>query len=599
MVRVGIAIAVLGATLGLSLYTAGSFALPKYLCLATGAFVIWLNLLWRNLRSSQYFHWTPLAMPTALFLAIMIVCTIGSTDWAVSVFGHYRSYTHSLLATVSLLALAYGVAYSQDEASDKHVLCLFCVVAVLVPLYSIAQAFGLDHPAIREMYIQNDVTKMQFYFSSMGHPVYLGTLIAALFPLSIYAMCQRNSYWASVIGWICACLLVTAAVLTMKRGVWIGMGAGVLGYGCLAGCVVLKRMQWVILIGCMLMAFVWYVPHAVNDESNQGRIEAWKVAMRTFRENPMVGVGPEAFAHSFRKHKTVAAIMAARSSRFVQFSAHNDVLHIAATMGFYGLAAYALLLLGFGFCVYNGLQAGRRNMVAALAGGIIGVWAIAKIQPIPLSTMTVCAVMVGLIMRSRHIFRVSANPPNTRRWVLAGTFASGLVLIFVTRAFVADVYRQRGRIYSRSDALLSAQAFNQAAKWAPWEMKGRQEQARSLYALPYRATPEMGRRIAAEAVKIGRSSLWYHPNDADAHALYGSSLLACQFWGGPMAQDEAMAALDKAQKMAPMFRPLMRQRMAVARSIGERAKSMTAEKQAEVLDGFANAWRRNGSSSKR
>ena len=102
-----------------------------------------------------------------------------------------------------------------------------------------------------------------------------------------------------------------------------------------------------------------------------GRYDLWKVAARGFRERPAEGFGAGNFGY--------LNVLIGRPFLF-PYQAHSQLLEVAATLGFPGLALYlAALLLPIGACIWlraSGTQPKTDQLLAAGIGGALGYFAV-------------------------------------------------------------------------------------------------------------------------------------------------------------------------------------------------------------------------------
>lgn len=585
MGHIGIIIAILGAAIGTSSSTVSAYGLPKLAALVFGATLIWLEILRRAFKGEQEFHWQAMLLPTAIFMGAAIVATIGSRDWSLSIFGNYRTYAHCLITYTSLFALAFGVAYSREWISNNFVINLILISGLLVLAYAVLQHHGLTPIKFQPFWV-TDSGKPHLY-SSLGHPVYLGMFLTALFPLAIDYMREPRPFY-SYLGQASVIALILMAALTYKRGVWGGMAVGAFVYLWLSGQLEMNKKRWAVISIFLVFCGIYFGASFLDKSGDLARLDAWKIAAMGFVENPMAGHGPDTFHLLYRKLKTFTTIQALGSTRHVHFDAHNDLLQVAATMGFYGIVAYFTLVLGFIFTIYDSIKtSGNVSRTAALAAGVIGVWFLAKINPLSVGVMTICAVLAGLLMRANHHYvEPNLSRPAMRAGIVFAVLAC--VSLFVGRAVAGDYYYYESEKSRTKDPLESAQKINRAAHIAPWVFEIRKRQADSLYFLPLKATKENGLRIIEEAVKIGESCLRYHPSDSRAHILYAHSLLIREHWGGPAMRKEALASMRKAQDLAPLFMPLMKTRAMIAQLSNDRKEAMRAGAKHKVMERMKN-----------
>ena len=100
----------------------------------------------------------------------------------------------------------------------------------------------------------------------------------------------------------------------------------------------------------------------------------WEAGLRMFRDHPLTGVGLQDLKPIYARYKSPLAHEPAGHL-------HNDYVHIAATMGLVGLAAFAVLVASLFRCTTRGLRlrppagdvatALRLGMTAALVGFLV------------------------------------------------------------------------------------------------------------------------------------------------------------------------------------------------------------------------------------
>jgi putative inorganic carbon (hco3(-)) transporter len=144
-------------------------------------------------------------------------------------------------------------------------------------------------------------------------------------------------------------VLLAGLILSLSRGAWLGMSAGLILLVLALGRVRRTLIVWaipVLVIGLFAGAFapsrpeLQVIGQRVADlgavQSYDDRPELWAEALRQIREDPWTGQGPGNFERASRRQ--VSGTLSVSASH-----AHNQVLNTAAEMGVPG----GLLLLGF------------------------------------------------------------------------------------------------------------------------------------------------------------------------------------------------------------------------------------------------------------
>jgi O-antigen ligase len=108
-----------------------------------------------------------------------------------------------------------------------------------------------------------------------------------------------------------------------------------------------------------------YKPKTQEEASGAGRTELWKGALRTARENPILGVGYGSFpiiSQELILHTPgVNPLVFQKRKQGDNFVAHNTYLGTAAELGFTGLFLYLALLVSTGWAL---LQTSKRALSA-------------------------------------------------------------------------------------------------------------------------------------------------------------------------------------------------------------------------------------------
>ena len=518
----GLVLATAGTLLAFSTGLADRYALPKFLVLSLGTCMAWLGLARKARKEGFPLGRTPLDLPMLALLAAAVLAAVFSLDPVLSVLGHYRARFNSFLAWALCMALFQATARAEDGA-HRRLLDACLAAGAFAGLYAVAQRLGLEpFPGVVE-----EVTGNRSY-STMGSPVYLGSVLLMLLPLALY----RGGAPGAVSG----LLMAAGLAATLSRGAWLGA---------LAGCGLYlgrKRLSWrwaLALLACAgiaVLAGSVLRPRAVADSS---RVELWRCASRISLKHPLLGTGPETFKLAFRKERSERYVRLLGPTS-VQAFAHNDLLEAACGTGLFGLAAYLWLLWGV-FRVFRPWD----DRCAALGGGLLGLFMQMKLNPAPSAAYALAAAFAGVLAAPwvRKGLKGGARVP-------AAVFAACcVVFLAAARMAAADRERKLGR-------------FEDAIRIAPWEMH-----YRFLY---FQALHKRGG--IQRSLEVSREAMRRHQRDFDALQLYGVSLV--------LAKDrlqEAREVLERAQGLDPYFLPLYDNRIALARMTGDAASASALE----------------------
>lgn len=137
--------------------------------------------------------------------------------------------------------------------------------------------------------------------------------------------------------------LILGLVLASERSAWLGAIFGVIVVGSrISRKVFLSSIIGLVLVGGLSYGFVPFVQNRVNmafsgsDKSFAARVDIYKHALEAFKKDPIFGCGVKRFP---KLHADTAM-----PDKGYFDHAHSNYLHILATTGVIGLAAYIYLL---------------------------------------------------------------------------------------------------------------------------------------------------------------------------------------------------------------------------------------------------------------
>jgi O-antigen ligase len=229
--------------------------------------------------------------------------------------------------------------------------------------------------------------------------------------------------------------------LTLNRSSWIGFPLGLV-----AAEVVMRRrglvtavpganrrlvagMAAVVVVFAMTFPLFQSARNAKHEEDAQQRFDLMKPAMNMITHNPIIGVGPGAYAYKLREY--------AGGYQGWLYIVHNDYLLIWAERGIVGFIAWLALIRAFGRTMSRASKVKDTKMaclaVGALAGLVVHLWEIFWTSFMAFPTYGViyvltaaCAVALRLEREaSAHASEdASARPAPADPWVPASGMAA-------------------------------------------------------------------------------------------------------------------------------------------------------------------------------
>ncbi|MCH8235207.1 MAG: O-antigen ligase family protein [Chloroflexi bacterium] len=376
--------------------------------------------------------------------------------------------SYSLYSTASYGVLFFAVATRLRTRSQVWRLMAAIVSAgTLAALVGIAQHFGLEPFGIRSTSGTARVS------GTAGNPIFFATILAVTFTLAAGASLSvrelagrrffgRAAGWLSVYGLV-AFVHITALLITLSRGPWLGVAAAMFAIGVLAP--VLFGWRRAAATGLLTVVAVlaslaflgmtdgWANPTrsssavaadgpgatgvaivnetqdrittltGVFDSDANPRLVRWDGALDLAVNRPAPPVGVERgtlirslFGYGPDTFPDVFPLVAPRSLTDVRTpAAHNDPLNRLVETGLAGLLAWMALWLSLAFLLLGNLWRNRKvggagQAVTLAVGAALVAWFVAGLTGIPKSGDSVLFwLLAGLAVATARVFRGEEN----------------------------------------------------------------------------------------------------------------------------------------------------------------------------------------------
>lgn len=450
--------------LAMTTLTNDLYMLPKMLLVSFGLCWIW------SVKQAHERQFTRLDASVIVMLLVAYAASLTAQDWRAAVFGEHSMQLESCIG-LTLCALAY---FGFKDADEKTVTDAVLTGAVIVSAYAIIQQkydfMPVTIPSGRSI-------------STIGSPPFLGCVLAACLPSALKRRVP-----------IISGLILVAIAFTQSRAAYLGAAAGAVA------------LEADALAARLITAIAIVAAIIIGDHGGHGdsmRIETWHTALRIFRAHPLLGVGPENFLDAFRLHRSEAWFRVTRSYLEVQDHAHNDVLHVMATMGAVGLAAY-------GWMLYEAWKQfkDKRYVLASIAA----VFVYAKFDPTPWPALFLLAVIAGCASGKPYSGQEREEDP----WVWGPAMLAATVCFYLlTPMAMADMaYKQATVLFQQGNAD-GVIPMRHSMRWFPAEPEYKIMAIESLFNL-WRA----GRKEALyEAKLVGKDLADEHPSNVQAQEM--------------------------------------------------------------------------------
>ena len=321
---------------------------------------------------------SPIFVAFYAVVAIEVLTTFTAENQYVALYGEVGRYlgltTHAVLALIAV-AIAVSIDYPRRTS---WLAWTIGAAAALAGLYAIQQALGRDP-------VQwSDLNSRARPFATFGNPDFYGQFLAAVFIGCAATLAfMRQRLWLVILVALLAVASLGLMLVVATRGSFLGIVAGAVIIALLwlrrAGLSrrVLARFALASGVAAIALAVVLFATPLGGRLLDIGRgiglrdrVLLYQSAFQIFLDHPFLGVGFENFAVAYPRYQQ-AEWFGVAGMNTTNTSAHNWVLHVAATTGAVGLLANLALLGSFA------VHAWRRARDADATGVIVALAAIA------------------------------------------------------------------------------------------------------------------------------------------------------------------------------------------------------------------------------
>ncbi len=363
---------------------------------------------------------SPLFVAFFAVIATEIVTTLTAENQYVALYGEVGRYLG--LTTHAVLALtAVGIAVAIDYPRRAPWLAwTIGIGAALAGLYAIQQATG--HDPVQWI----DLDPRTRPFATFGNPDFYGQFLAVVATgCAAILVFARQRPWLVALVIVLAVMSVGLMLVVQTRGSFLGIAAGALVIAVLwlrrAGLSRRALTRFGVASAAALLALVvTLVATPLGSRlldigrgiGLRDRVLLYQSAFQMFLDHPFLGVGFENFAVAYPRYQQ-AEWFGIAGMNTTNTSAHDWILHIAATTGAVGLLANLALLAAFAFHAWRRARDPDAAAVlvalaavAAFYGGGLVLPGAQSIQWIPWA-----CVGVALASELRSARVVAAIPP--------------------------------------------------------------------------------------------------------------------------------------------------------------------------------------------
>ena len=313
---------------------------------------------------------TPLDKPILCLLVLCLLSTAYSLLFRISIW--------SFIQLINYLTIFYlTIHLTRTRAQFRGLLYLIIGVATFLSVFGLFKKFGVNP---FPWWDYGDLKySPDFLSSTYGNHNHLAGYLEMAIPLILGLF--LIGYKPGIVFFLVylSFLLLTALVLTLSRGGWIGslLGLSLMAFALLTSRY-FKRKGFIITAigGSLALALIVLASTPVvervrtaiqkEEEANfSSRMVAWGGVVEMIGDYPLLGTGPGTFATVFTKYQPTGL-----SRHFTM--AHNDYLHFTSEVGLALIAVFSWMVIAFykrGFYkLKNPSRLGRGITLGAMSG---------------------------------------------------------------------------------------------------------------------------------------------------------------------------------------------------------------------------------------
>jgi len=480
------------------------YEVPKmlFVYLAT-TIILFLTLIKFILSGKILIPKNPALAAFAIFVAVQILSTFFSIDKFTSVFGFPSRLNGGLLSQFAYLTIFAAALINLTLAQSKKILAAIVVSALAVSLWGIPAHFGKDPSCLvltgklTSACWQKEFDPALRIFSTLGQPNWLASYLVITIPISLsLALAFKNSR-SKLFFITTSTILFAALILTNSRSGAIGIGISLLLFLILIGKQTLsKNLKYFLAIFALFILITLLFgtsptsrisqslakkespqpnlnsqqPSSLPTESSQIRLIVWRGAFLIFKRWPILGSGPETFVSSYY---LVRPEMHNQTTEWEFFynKAHNEFLNYLANTGIFGTISFVVFITITAAAIYK-ISRQEDTQVACYAKGVLSAF-IGYLITIFFG-FSVVATQAAMFIAISSVFLLVKNPKEfsikldlvkgkiKSTAILASTLVSLIILSFVARLYIGDVFEKRAENFQAESPTRKLLAYHNA-----------------------------------------------------------------------------------------------------------------------------------------
>lgn len=477
--------------------------------------------------------------PVIAFIIASSISLLSSIDIYISIYS---------LFSITLFAGLYFLVPNivRERRQIRKIMFSLIFVSGLISIYGIGQYFGIDLLNLKVM-------GSGYISGSFENRNVLASFLVFIMPVSVGFLFEKSSKKLKIMVGLVAIITLIALIYTRTRGAWVGfIGAMAFFAGAklMAGRGMKKILKslfskkslitislMVICLG-LLIRYDYRKPGSftkkflsiadLKDPATRHRFVMWHTGIDIIKEHPLLGTGIGTFKKIYPKYqskylRTEKYGMFEGLSRFI----HNDYLEITANTGILGLGAFLWLIVTL---YWTGLKRLKQidqskyspNLLIIILSSLTAVLIHSFFHYSFYLPTTGMLFWLWLGLLNTDGAKAEKIKENIRPSVIRQSVTvliTILLLVWVTKPFIANLYFDKGCYYSMSGEYDVAIAMYKKSI----EFNPRDENTRNNLGNAYRISGLYGKALKEyeEALKINPYLVEAHNNLGILHVNRG------------------------------------------------------------------------------
>jgi len=422
--------------------------------------------------------------PAFVFILILGISTIFSqVKW----FSFWGSWERRMGFLAWLHFFVFSLILFLNLKSRKQIYRILISIifsSILVVFYGLIQSQGWD--IFGWTY---DPFARGRIFSTIGQPNFLGSWLLLTLPIPLVFLYRRN-FKTKILSLFLFLLLLYTLFLTKSRGAMVGL---IFLFGFLVFMWIWKKNKKLIIIPILCFLFILLLlffsqtnvqkfnespvslPFLARiqsftnlQEAGQYRLEHWRASLDLIKQRPILGYGIATQRFNFPKYYQPEFAVYEKPNIYLDY-AHNDILDILLSAGFFGLISYLMLIIyvfarGWKYFLNKSEKPDSQIIVLVLMAGLFGYLTSILFSFHVMSTLLYFWVFCVLIIVLSQPSRIILKKSNQGKELNLTSFKS-LLIIFFLLLIIGSIYFCNFKLLLSSSFLMEARKAKANNDW--------------------------------------------------------------------------------------------------------------------------------------